>query len=298
MASLTQIQGVTFFNDRNTCIANYNKTSGITYAAQIIKNLGNTFIYAGSLIWQHYTEKSVVTDFTTVPAGGFSKQKLAIFLHGRSSHPGQFDGIVKELLGKPSSDMHIYVPNILKKGKAKLDDMVAPILVEIERWVKNNHDKPLELNVIGISNGGRIARALDAKLGNIKNITKFRLVSIAGACKGSMMANIANTIGLGSVVGEDIRVEMPVNSARNKKLDADWKASIEASPERQRHYVCLAAGLDFHVPNFSSTLLEVPNSKATVQYGILTDHGHNSIVSASAKAVASIVTQSTESTSV
>lgn len=292
MSSITDVQGIKFYNNRDRCLSNYNKTSCATYAWQVIQELGNTLTYFGIKLKQRCEQSRAVLDHTTAPEGGFTKQKLVICLHGRDSHPLQFARIASEMMKMGALDMDLYIPHILEKGKAaKLNDMVEPIFMEIQRWAKIHHDKELELTLIGISNGGRIARAIDAKLGaEFKNIRRLRFVSIVGACKGTMMANIALTLSLGSFVGKDIREELPVGSKRNLELDEKWTESLAATPSRKRDYVCIASANDWYVPNFSSTLLEIPDKKANVQYAIVPGHGHTSIVYASAKAVASVIT--------
>ena len=70
--------------------------------------------------------------------------------------------------------MDIYIPYILEKGNGKLDDMVRPIFKEICKWAESGGDK--ELILVGISNGGRIAKAIDAKLEmlySLKNSLRF-----------------------------------------------------------------------------------------------------------------------------
>ena len=53
--------------------------------------------------------------------------------------------------------------------------MVKPIFEEIEKWAKTSDEK--ELVLVGISNGGRIARAIEAEIAKSEssaNIKKLR----------------------------------------------------------------------------------------------------------------------------
>lgn len=89
--------------------------------------------------------------------------------------------------------------------------------------------------LVGISNGGRVARAIDAELGksNHLNIKKIHFVSVVGACKGSSLADLAHTCGLSW-----LRAEMHTYSTRNTKLNYDWaKAIVSDRPTRKYTFI-------------------------------------------------------------
>lgn len=73
---------------------------------------------------------------------------------------------------KDLSETGIYIPRDLQKGNATLDEMVKPLFEEIEKWAKIPSEK--ELVLLGISNGGRIARAIEAKVAKSQSSAKSR----------------------------------------------------------------------------------------------------------------------------
>jgi len=164
--------------------------------------------------------------------------------------------------------------------------MARPIFEEIMKWGSTDGEK--ELTLVGISNGGRIARAIEteiAKSGHRSNIRKLRFVSIVGACKGSALANLANKVGLSRLLSKNISEEMPTNSLRNNKLNQEWKEGLADGSSRE--YTFIASPHDWQVTNYSSTLMDVCGQKA--RYAIVPGHGHCSIVDAVAKTVVEII---------
>lgn len=285
-----EINGFKFFKDPASCINNYNKTSTVGYAFQTIQSIANTLLCIPKVMIRNCSKQNITNQFINVPEKGFQNRKLVVCLHGFGNNPLQLTEVVSEIAQK-KLPIDIYAPQILDRGTS-LDDAVAPIFLEIEKWSKHHHNQELELVLVGLSNGGRVGRALDAKLGNLKNITKFCFVSIVGACKGSLSANIANTLGIGAILGKNVQHEMPVNSVRHQQLDKEWEASLKATPFRERQYICFASPHDFLVPNYSSTLLQIPDPNAMTQYAIVPGHSHNSMINAVGKTVAAIVSKS------
>lgn len=187
---------------------------------------------------------------------------------------------------KDLSATDLYIPYVLQKGNASLDEMVKPILKEIATWARTRGEK--ELVLVGISNGGRIARAIDAvfaKSGNMATIKKLRFVSVVGACNGAYSANIVNRLGLSWILSKNISEEMPIDSARNQRLNKEWRDGLSHGPKRD--YTFIASPHDWIVPNYDSTLMEVGNNNA--RYALVSGHGHITIVGAVAKTVAELV---------
>jgi hypothetical protein len=59
--------------------------------------------------------------------------------------------------------------------------------------------------------------------------------------------------------------------------------------ELKREYTFFASPHDWLVPNYGSSLMEITHAQA--QYSIVLNHGHNSIVNAVAKSVATMAMQ-------
>lgn len=288
----TTIQGIQFFDQASSCISHFEKAHWTQKALSLIKSFGALFLYflTVSPCFRKKAKSPIVLGTQPV-AGHFSKQRLIVCLHGLNNHPGQFQEIIQEIQKRNPHETDIYIPHIYQQGNAKLDDLVKPIFEEISKWAQNEGEK--ELVLIGISNGGRISRAIEAELiksNNHDNIKKFKLVSIVGACKGSSLANLANRLNLSLILSKPILEEMPTNSNRNAQLNQDLANAWANLPEMRRDYTFIASPHDWQVPNYNSTLMEIPNQQA--RYAIITGHGHNSIVDVSAKAVAEIVLHS------
>ncbi len=283
------IEGIKFFEKASDCISNYQNTPWISRALSTIQSYGTLLAYALNKISLilHKVESQMV-GYTNPPADGFTKPKLIVCIHGLNNNPAQFKQTVDEMQKLNPCETDIFIPYVLQKGNAKLDEMVKPIFKVIKDWAATEGEK--ELVLVGISNGGRISRAIEAKLiktrnkGKTENITKFRFVSIVGACKGSTLAALANKLHLSWILSKNISEEMPTNSKRNKQLDEDWAVESVHPPVLIRNYAFIASADDWQVPNYDSTLMEIPNRPAL--YAIIPGHGHNSIVNAAAKAVA------------
>ncbi len=277
------VEGIQFFDNASSCISHFEKSSRIHKISSFIQSIGTLFIYSLNKL-SSYRTKAQVLSYTQSAVQGFSKQKLVLCLHGLNNHPAQFKQIIDKIeQHKTGTEVEIYAPCILQKGNAKLDDMAAPIFAEIEKWAQTKGKK--ELILIGISNGGRIARAIEALIinsGNKGNIEKIKFISIVGACQGSSLANLANKLHLSCFMSKEISKEMPTNSTRNVQLNKD--SAVQSNLIRD--YTFIASPHDWQVPNYDSTLMKIQNHQA--RYAIISGHGHNSIVNAVAKAVAKI----------
>jgi hypothetical protein len=210
-----------------------------------------------------------------------------------NSKPSQFKKIVDEMQKKGFATEEFFIPRVLEKGNAELDEMVRPIVEEIEKWAQTPGDK--ELILVGISNGGRISRAIEveiAKSESYSNIKTLRFVSIVGACKGSYLVNLAKRVGLSPwVMSKKISEEMATDSPRIKRLNQEWTDGLSKGPLRD--YTFIASPHDWQVTNYDSALVEIDNLAETkvqcTRYAIVQGHGHNSIVNAVAESVAEIV---------
>lgn len=292
LQQISEIQGIKFFDNPASCIGNFEKTHWIKKAISLIQSFGTLFLYALNKINLTLRRVEAQMDpLINVNTKGLSKKRLVVCIHGLNNNPSQFKKIVDEMQKNDLSKTDIFIPRVVEKGNAKLDEMVEPIFKEIKKWGTTNEEKEneeKELVLVGISNGGRIARAIDAKiskLGNSSNVKKLRFVSIVGACKGSDLAKRANEVGLSWVMSKNISEEMPTNSSRNIQLDQEW--SNELQNDLTREYTFIASPHDWQVTNYSSSLMKVSDHKA--HYAIVPGHGHNSIVNGAAKTLARII---------
>lgn len=282
---ISQISGIKFFDKRESCIFDFQKTSWIKKAISFIQSFGALLAYALDKMSLSLRRVDAMMDpLTRVDNRDLSKKRLVVCVHGLNNNPTQFKKIVDEMQKEDLSETDIFIPRVVQKGNAKLDEMVRPIFDEIVKWANTSDEK--ELVLVGVSNGARIARAIEAEIAKSEmnvNINKLRFVSIVGACKGSSLVNFANKVGLSWVMSKNISEEMPTTSKRNELLNEDWMKGLSTGPERE--YTFIASPHDWQVTNYDSSLMEVSGQNA--RYAIVAGHGHNSIVNA----VASVIPQ-------
>lgn len=283
---ISEIHGIKFFDSASSCISHFEKIHWMQKAISFIQSFGTLFIYfLNKISLVLHRVDAQMEPFTNANPKGFSKKRLVVCIHGLNNNPTQFKKIVDEMQKKDLSETDLFLPRVLQKGNAKLDEMVQPIFQEIAKWAKTSGEK--ELVLVGISNGGRISRAIEAKLAKSKcdaNIKKLRFVSIVGACKGSSLVNLANKVGLSWFMSKNISEEMPTDSIRNQQLNQDWVDGL--SHGLTREYTFIASPHDWQVTNYDSSLLAVDKN---ARYSIVPGHGHNSIVHAVAKTVAEVI---------
>lgn len=284
---ISELQGIKFFDNASFCISHFEKTHWTKKAVSLIQSFGTLLAHAlnkvGLVLQRIDAQMNPLTNTNTKV---LSKKRLVVCIHGLNSNPSQFKKIVDEMQKKELSETDIFIPRVLQKGNAKLDEMVKPILEEIAKWAKTSDEK--ELVLVGISNGGRISRAIEAEIaksGSNTSIKKLRFVSIVGACKGSSLVNLANKLGLSWLMSKNISEEMSTDSKRNQQLNQDWMDGLSNGPTRE--YTFIASPHDWQVTNYDSSLMEANGQSA--RYAIVPGHGHNSIVNAVAKSVAEII---------
>ncbi len=284
MSQPIEIQGIKFFDNASACISYFQETYWLTKAVSIIQSFG-TFLayifYKIGLAWRQVDAE--MEQFTKI--NDPTKQRLVVCIHGLNSKPSQFEKIVHEMQEKDLSGTEIFVPHVLEKGNATLDEMVNPIFEKITEWAETAGDK--ELVLVGISNGGRISRAIEVKIATLENtnIKTLRFISIVGACKGSSLVNFAKKIWLSWVMSKNISEEMAPDSKRIQRLNQEWEEGLSKGPIRD--YTFIASPHDWQVIDYDSTLMETKGK--TARYAIVPGHGHNSIVNAVAKSVAEII---------
>lgn len=283
---VSTIQGIRYFNHPHSCISQFEQIHWTKKAISLIQSFGTQFIWVLNTVSLVVRRVDKQMDPLTKTNGSLSKKRLVVCVHGLNNNPTQFKKIVDEMQKKDLSETDIFIPRVIENGNAKLDEMVKPIFEEITKWANTPGEK--ELVLVGISNGGRISRALEAEIAKSEykaNIKKLRFISIVGACKGSSLVNLANKLGLSWLMSKNISTEMPTDSARNQQLNDDWLAGLSCGLARE--YTFIASPHDWQVLNYDSSLMKVKGQNA--RYAIVPGHGHNSIVNAVAKSVAEII---------
>ena len=176
-AASMEMQGLVFWESRSSCISHCNRASKIKKAISCIQSFGTLFAYfLNRMFLSLRGAETQMRRYVDLEERNLSKRKLVVCLHGLNNNPTQFKKIIEELEKRESFDADIFVPRILERGNAKLDEMTEPIFREIEKWGKTSGDK--ELTIVGVSNGGRISRALEARIVQSKvfgKIKKLRL---------------------------------------------------------------------------------------------------------------------------
>ncbi|MCX6990996.1 MAG: hypothetical protein NTX49_08055 [Chlamydiae bacterium] len=284
---ISEIQGVKFFEDARSCISLSEKTHWTEKALSFIQSFGVFFaVVLRKVILFFQGVDPQIDSLTNTNTCPLEKKRLVVCIHGLHSNPSSFQSIVNEMKRLDLTETDIFIPHVLQKGNAKLDDMVRPILAEIAKWAKTSQEK--ELVLIGVSNGGRIARAIEAEIAkseSFPSIKKLRFVSIVGACRGSSLAGLVNKVGLSWLISKNISEEMPLDSPRNRRLDQDWMEGLSKGPARE--YTFFASPHDSHVPDYASSLMDVQGNLA--RYAIVPGYGHIGIQDGVAKPVAEIV---------
>ena len=126
------INGVEYFSTRGACLDNFNKKSTEDKIMSFIASCGNLLSFGlnkGYMIAKGFEKQ--MEPYTLAPNSNSANKKLVVCLHGLGSSPLQFKNIVDEMNQKNVSNIDIYIPKILQKGNAKLDEIVAPILKDI-----------------------------------------------------------------------------------------------------------------------------------------------------------------------
>lgn len=209
-----------------------------------------------------------------------AQKRLVICLHGLGSSPSQFNGLIKEMEKYDLKDTAIFTPKLLDRGANHLEKMIQPIYQQISGWLEKKGSK--ELILIGVSNGGRIAKALEAHIlnGNHTKLNKVKFISIVGATKGSSTCSFLVDNGFSFLLPSPIALEMPTHSKSVSQLHENWLKTFENSNNSkiEREYLFFCSPHDYHVPNKDSTLMQVPQSKnITCKYSVVLGHGHISI---------------------
>lgn len=286
------IHGVEFFDNPSSCIANFENDHWTNKIISFIQCIATFFTYSLEIISSIFRRSELQVQ-PYVEDRDLLKKRLVVCIHGINATPYCFRKLIEEMQMQDLSETDIYIPQVLERGNTKLDEAIAPILQKIAKWAATAPENN-ELVLVGTSNGGRIARALEVELkasaDTNRNIKKLRVLSIVSASNGSSLVNLINQLGLSWLLPTDIADEMPTDSERSQKLYREWKAGLLNPAACESDYVYIASPYDGLVPNYDSTLPDVSPKKGL--YALVPNHGHFSILDATAKTVAEIILSS------
>lgn len=267
-----------FFKTPSECIQNFYAQSRLTRLVSLVKSFARFFFITlpKTFYFGYLSLRNPFNKYAHIPSSPTLKNKLIVCLNGVGGSPNQFKSVIKLIEKKESSNTQIYVPKILNRGLAKTDDIVAPIFKEIHTWIAQR--KNPEIVLIGISNGSRLARVIDAKLIQTKApIKQINTISIIGANQGSYLMNIVKKIPLfWPFLSKALAEEMPVGSPFNERLNQ--QLSTLSSCGIPHRYTFLAGPHDWIVPNYSSTLMPVPEG-IEARYALMPGYGHGELAS-------------------
>lgn len=284
------IENIRFYESRDECIQTYQAQSFDKKVISAIHSCGAYSAYIARRV-RHLFCRPAYSEYRTIPSNS-SKRRLAVCLHGVDCNHAQFSSVVFSLESDHPEEIQnidIFTPDIPNRGNDDLISMAQGIVESIDSWIGDREN--LEVVLVGISNGSRIARMVETQLlQKPEKIKKLRFISVVGAYNGSSMASVARKFGLLSrpFISSTIVKEMAPNSESIISLQ---KASERAQKEtalgdREYFFIASPPGLDWLVPDLSSTL---PKIDHTAHYGIVPGNGHHSIVKATAKAIADLI---------
>jgi hypothetical protein len=285
-----EIKGIKFFSNRSDCISHFEESPWLKKILSLLQSFGTLFAYGLYKVSLFFSRPDDELDsFAALGPKDCEQKKLIVCLHGLNNDRHQFKKLKDQLQNQTLTEASILIPDLPDKGRDKLNNMVDILYRIIEKWAEKPVEK--ELVLVGISNGGRVAKALIAKIANSKfnaKISRIRFVSIVGACKGSSLVNFINKIGLSCLISKNIAQEMSPDVV-NEQHKA-WEQALEKRPNKKDEYVLIASPHDWQVPNYDSSLMKVAHQNA--YYAVVPGHGHNSIVNATAEIVNKIILSS------
>src|SRR5690349_18081932 len=123
--AVSEVQGLKFFNDPLSCISDFQKTDCTKKTGSLVSSYGALLPYAlhkFSLAWNQVDTQ--MEPFAKTEKRTLSKKKLVVCIHGLNNNPSQFKTLIDEMQKKDLSQTDIFIPRVLQRGNAKLDDMM------------------------------------------------------------------------------------------------------------------------------------------------------------------------------
>ena len=192
---------------------------------------------------------------------------LFVIIHGLYDSTRFAGGTYFEQIKNDRQEYEVRLPKITSKGNCSLEKAAEPVLSMILDYISENPGKPI--NLIGHSNGGRIAVYIEEKLRG-KNVS-IRVTGVAGVFFGSSAMDFLSKNTMTSyVLDQELITELKVASEEGKRIAL---AMGQEPLLGKRYYELYATPNDQCIPNFSSCFPKVSNAK----YHLVPGYGHASL---------------------
>lgn len=186
---------------------------------------------------------------------------LFVILHGLMGSPKICGINYLQYIKKEYPEYEIYVPYVPNKGNCKFEDAAEPILNLVLDYTNQNPGN--SINLIGISNGARIAAYIDIKLRHLN--VNVRLTGIAGVFFGSSTMSTLSNLHLAQlIIHPEVVSELQAGSEWCKNLISELQFPCGCG---SRSYEFYATVNDYYIPNFSSCFPSIPNAKYNLKSG-------------------------------
>lgn len=230
--------------------------------------------------------------YTDLNTGPSEKKALAVCLHGLNCTTENWDDHINQLeqLSEdfPEFSADIFAPNIPEKGHCTFEDEgLKKIYQKILTWAENNEGKPIV--IYGHSNGSRIGLKLETLLRATAPTSPVHLSIVAGVVYGTSAIDKAELVLSQNNIKRMTRGKITPVACENLKRESEPSKAIltEAlkpleSDVAKRYFRKYAAAYDTYVHETGSSLPMLnPHGDNRIKEKdfIITDEGHNSIVS-------------------
>jgi len=197
---------------------------------------------------------------------------LCVFIHGLNGHPHVWD---KHISLIQDSTLDIYAPHVHHGGRCSLDEAIDPLFKRISDYALKNPKSPISL--MGVSNGGRLALALETMIRKNAPKTDVKVSTIASIHFGTPFIKFMKNLGLCEwVVDPIVAEEFEYGSKKAQEILAKVQEPIPVG-NGVRSYEFFATFEDIFVGDLGCSL---PKFSDEDKHEILQGYGHNSIVSA------------------
>jgi len=212
-------------------------------------------------------------------------QGLNLCIHGLNGSPLHWTRFSKQMK-KEHPEMDTLTPHVTLKGNCPIEIAAEPLLTIVEDYLKKHPGHPV--NIIGTSNGGRIAAYIESRLDpTLMQGVSLTITSIAGVHYGTTVIDLLKKIGLlrFAKIDAELAKDFEWGSKTAQKLHSDWREKQLVWQQEDcnvRHLFC-ASTEDEQVQNNAASLPLPPSTVSdneNLVYAQKVYHGesHTSIV--------------------
>lgn len=212
-------------------------------------------------------------------------QGLNLCIHGLNGSPLHWTRYSKQLK-KEHPEMDTVVPNVALKGNCPIEIAAEPLLAIIEDYLKKHPGNPV--NIIGTSNGGRIAAYIESRLNpSLIQGSSLTITSIAGVHYGTTVIDKLKNMGLlrFAKLNAQLAKDFEWGSKTAQNLHNDWREKQFVWKQENcnvRHLFC-ASTEDEQVQSIAASLPLPPtdvldNNNFVYSQKIYHGESHTSIV--------------------